>query len=362
MKSKLFICSLAVVLFILTSTTAQSQFQNSKRLLELRGDWKFKIGDKSNWADPKLDDSKWADIYAPAEWQNEGYPGYNGYAWYRRHIDIPNDWVSKDLLLNLGNVDDCDETYINGQFIGFSGLMPPNYTSAYNWLRQYPFSSGILHSGDNVIAVRVYDGGGVGGITGGRLGIYERHDLVKPEISLPTTWKFITGDDMKWKEINFDDKDCTNVRVPSYWETQGFKDYDGYAWYRVKFKVPSEYKDKDLILLAGKIDDFDETYLNGKKIGRTGTMPKYEMTRPNSNAYLQVREYMIPPDLLKFDEENVLAVRVYDCWMGGGIWDGPLGIVTREHFVKYKHKFRNTQNWFGNMMDDIFNNSEDTDE
>lgn len=43
------------------------------------------------------------------------------------------------------------------------------------------------------------------------------------------------------------------------------------------------------------------------------------MTHTNSDEYSQMRAYMIPDGLVRFDGKNVLAVRVYDCWQGGGI-------------------------------------------
>jgi sialate O-acetylesterase len=356
MKTNIIINFLAILISIIFVGNLRAQ--DARELLDLEGNWKFKLGDDQHWADPKFNDSKWQEIYVPANWEDEGYPGYDGYAWYRIHFNVEKDWLSKDLLLDLGLIDDIDETYINGQFVDFSGLFPPNYFSTYNVPRKYPVPAGILHAGkDNVIAVRVYDGGGYGGINHGPVGLYERVDFLHPDVALPSTWKFTKGDNMEWKEVNFDDKHWKNVRVPAYWETQGFKDYDGFGWYRVAFNVPEEYRDKDVIILVGKVDDFDETYLNGEKIGRTGARltEGFEMHYPNSDAYLELRAYTIPAGLLKAGGENILAVRVYDCWLGGGIYDGPIGIITREHYLRYKHSLREPHRWFKRLMEDIFN-------
>lgn len=205
-----------------------------------------------------------------------------------------------------------------------------------------------------MIAVRVYDDEQDGGITSGRVGIYEQRDVFHPDLTLPTIWKLKTGDNMEWKEIQYDDRNWKDVRVPSNWEHQGFADYDGYAWYRVAFNVPAEYQDRNLVLLVGKIDDFDETYLNGERIGRTGTMPKREMNSTNSDAYRQLRAYAIPSGLLHPGKENILAVRVYDCWQWGGIYEGPIGITDREQYRKYKRTIRNVNDWFRELFDDFF--------
>ena len=357
-KFKMFINSF-VILFSLIYTLSPERLlaQNNRLLLDLRGDWKFKLGDNSRWADPKFDDSKWSEIYVPANWEDEGYPNYDGYAWYRIHFKFEKDWHSKDLMLDLGLIDDVDEAYLNGQSIGSAGDFPPDYNSAYNASRNYPVPEELLHEGkDNILAVRVYDDAGVGGINQGRIGLYERRNSFPVDIKLPLTWKFIPGDQMKWKEVNFDDKNWKSVRVPAYWETQGFKDYDGFGWYRITFKVPAEYKDKDLIMLLGKIDDYDETYLNGKKIGRTGPRLRDDMDshHTDSDAYNQVRAYTIPDGLIKPGQDNVIAVRVYDVWNVGGIYEGPIGIITREHFQKYKHNLHTSDRWFRNFFEDIF--------
>jgi sialate O-acetylesterase len=38
---------------------------------------------------------------------------------------------------------------------------------------------------------------------------------------------------------------------------------------------------------------------------------------------------------LKPGEENVLAVRVYDGYLNGGIYEGPIGIITQDKYRKF---------------------------
>ena len=54
-------------------------------------------------------------------------------------------------------------------------------------------------------------------------------------------WKFITGDDVSWKNENVDDRNWQSVRVPAFWEATGFSDYDGFAWYRTRFSIPDGF-------------------------------------------------------------------------------------------------------------------------
>ena len=345
-----------LICFVVAGSSVKAYADDTHRIYNLRGDWKFQLGDNKRWSDPKFDDSQWSDIEVPATWEDEGYPGYDGYAWYRVHFTASSDWENEDLFVDLGRIDDADETYLNGQLIGTMGTMPPEYSTAYDSYRRYPIAYGLLRPNeDNVIAVRVYDNGGVGGIVDGRIGIYENRYSVDPDLRFPGVWKFKTGDNLDWKAEAFDDSDWKTVRVPAYWETQGYKDYDGYAWYRTKFVVPSDFSDEDLIALLGKIDDYDEVYLNGERIGHTGYMPTRPVHRTESDEYSQSRAYMIPSGVLHIGGNNVIAVRVYDCWQGGGIYEGPLGIVTRDHYAKYHRTVRHVSRWFQDLIDDLFN-------
>jgi hypothetical protein len=357
MKSRLVIALFGVLLFILIGIpVGDLRAEDTRMLLDLRGEWKFQTGDEVRWADPEFDDSKWSEIHVPSQWEDEGYEDYDGYAWYRIHFTVSDKWLSKDLLLDLGSIDDVDEVFVNGQSIGSTGSFPPDYSTAYNVQRRYPVPPDILKSGDNnVIAIRVYDDEQVGGITNGRIGLYERRDVLHSDVAFPSVWKFKTGDNKEWKEVQCDDKNWKDIRVPGNWERQGYKDYDGYAWYRIAFTVPDDLQDHNLILLVGKIDDFDETYLNGERIGRTGPMPKRRLHSSDSDEYSRLRAYSIPSGLLQFGKENILAIRVYDCWQWGGIYEGPIGIVDREQYRKYKRTSRNVDNWFRELFDEFFN-------
>lgn len=146
-------------------------------------------------------------------------------------------------------------------------------------------------------------------------------------ISLPSKWLFKTGDNSSYKEIGLDDKSWAEIEVPSWWENQGHPNYDGFAWYRLHFKIEKKNLTKEYYLLPGKIDDIDETYLNGELIGSLGKFPPDIQSECNAQ-----RIYKIPKNLLK--EENVLAVRVFDVTGGGGIWGGLIGLYEKKYSEK----------------------------
>jgi len=99
--------------------------------------------------------------------------------------------------------------------------------------------------------------------------------------------------------------------------------------------------------VLGKVDDIDEVYLNGKLVGATGNMEHKDM----GDNYLKLRAYYLSADNLKYGEKNLIAVRVYDGFKDGGIYEGPVSIVSQQEYIKYWNKLRNSNNF----IDKIFN-------
>jgi hypothetical protein len=136
---------------------------------------------------------------------------------------------------------------------------------------------------------------------------------------IPGPWRFRTGDDPRYATREFDEDAWETLPVPKRWEDAGHPDYDGFAWYRTRFALPvappAPADTSTPYLELGKVDDADETFLNGIKVGQTGDFPP--QYRSEWQAY---RRYQVPVDALNWGGENVLAVRVYDGGGAGGIW------------------------------------------
>lgn len=309
----------------------------------LSGKWKFSIGDDSVWALSEYDDRDWEEITVPASWENEGFHGYNGYAWYRLSFDLPKELEGRDLNLNLGFVDDIDQTYFNGELIGLSGGFPPYFLTAYNAFRKYYIPKEIIKKGKNLIAVRVYDMMVEGGIIKGKIGLYptksDSHLLSELELDLNLNgvWKFKLGDDLNWKQPQLNDSEWLNIFVPAFWETQGYSKYNGFAWYRRSFLYPPETPNKKMVLLLGKIDDIDQTFLNGELVGSIGNwdFDDVPVNFNNNNEWETIRGYYIPDSLITPGKKMTLAVRVYDGYLDGGIYEGPIGFVNQEKYHQY---------------------------
>jgi hypothetical protein len=145
---------------------------------------------------------------------------------------------------------------------------------------------------------------------------------------LPSAWKFHTGDNPAWSAPGFNDAGWDSVRAGRSWESQGH-DYDGFAWYRTRVVIPhslqaASWLKGGLDIRLGKIDDGDQVYLNGKLIGQNG---EDGGTIQDGNAQV-LRVYRLPLNdpAIHWDQENVIAVRVYDHGGRGGMWEGPYSV------------------------------------
>jgi len=300
--------------------------------IDLKGEWSFSIGDNKQWISPDYDDSRWEKIIAPADWENEGFHGYDGHAYYRIHFDGSLLEKNQNHFLNLGSIDDVDEAYVNGALVGRSGCFPPEFKTAYKANRKYYIpNSTIDFRGDNVITVRVYDDVLNGGITHGNLGIYTPKRTQILNQTFHGLWKFSQEDNSDFKEISYQENHWEDILVPSYWDNQGHGLYDGIAWYRKTFELEFELeRNKNYYIILGKVDDFDITYLNGQKIGSTNDGLDYGRSR----SYNKLRIYKIPFNLLNTESPNVLAVKVLDIGNDGGIYMGPIGIIEEENLTQ----------------------------
>jgi hypothetical protein len=156
---------------------------------------RFMTGDNSTWRQPGFDDHSWKKIQTGNVWQQQGYPDYHGYAWYRMHVVIPAELKQQaawkdSLRIFLAHVNDVDETWLNGTLIGHTGAFPNEpggYISKWPAERSYQLSihdTAIHWDKENIVAVRVFDGGGTGGIFMGTpyIGMLEKMDGVQVDV------------------------------------------------------------------------------------------------------------------------------------------------------------------------------------
>ncbi len=144
--------------------------------------------EETPWCAFDYDDSEWKTIPVPGYIQTNGEPGFDGVFWERGTFEIPASWAGKELILHLGTVDDNDFTYFNGVEIG--------HTEGCIASRDYVIPAELVKAGKAVIAVRVHDTGGLGGIMGdfNKMRLSKVGKKGKEEsISIVGQWKYRTS-------------------------------------------------------------------------------------------------------------------------------------------------------------------------
>lgn len=100
----------------------------------------------------------WDTMTVPGMWEQSVLPDFDGAVWMQREVELPSGAAGKPLVLNVGTIDNMDDTYFNGVRVG--GF--DNYAAS----RSYEVPANIVKAGKNVISIRVIDFDGDGGIGG----------------------------------------------------------------------------------------------------------------------------------------------------------------------------------------------------
>ncbi len=108
-----------------------------------------------------------------------------------------------------------------------------------------------------------------------------------------------------WADPELDMEEWGTMELPGRWEDCGLVGLDGIVWFRFEFELSAEAMAQGITINMGAIDDSDQTWVNGNKVG--------EMIQ----QYNSPRIYKAAPEYLK-EGKNVIAVRVEDTGGGGG--------------------------------------------
>ena len=148
----------AMPLLNLDSLTKQKNALTTKRLGKLQANFSPSPEEIDSWKKVSLDDSRWPKMKVPGLWEQQALGDLDGIVWMRKTVQVAVAEAGKAAILELAMIDDADICYVNGVNVGS--------TSSHNAHRKYKVPAGILKEGNNVIAVRVQDTGGGGGIYG----------------------------------------------------------------------------------------------------------------------------------------------------------------------------------------------------
>ena len=165
---------------LLAENQMKSIIENIERIQGSR----VESANESEFKNAVFNDSNWPEMHAPELWENQQLPSLDGTVWMRKAIKISKSDVNQEALIELAKIDDLDSTYVNGVFIGT--------TKRYDENRKYTIPKNVLKEGENVIAIRIFDYAGGGGIWGdaSNLKITTANNVV----SLAGNWKFHVAD------------------------------------------------------------------------------------------------------------------------------------------------------------------------
>lgn len=149
------------------SAPLQAEYQkwlNTLKQVELKpagnDQWKDLNFNDENVQSTEYNDSKWPVMELPTQFERV-IGEFDGAVWFRKMVDIPQNMTGKDLTLSLGPIDDMDRTYFNGKLIGST-----EGSGFWQVERNYEIPASLVKAGANLIAVRVLDTQGGGGIYG----------------------------------------------------------------------------------------------------------------------------------------------------------------------------------------------------
>ncbi|MBN1181976.1 MAG: beta galactosidase jelly roll domain-containing protein [Bacteroidales bacterium] len=180
-----------IVTQLTTSESEYEKFENWVNTLkainveELPSDTRYRDMkfEDDQYSLPDYDCSTWKTMQLPCLWETSDLGNFDGVVWFRKEFELPENIYPEGFTLYLGPVDDMDITYINGIEIG--SMLGGGF---WNVDRNYTIPESCLKKGKNVIAVRVTDPQGGGGIYGENISIMKGN---KEVLSLSGDWKYI---------------------------------------------------------------------------------------------------------------------------------------------------------------------------
>ncbi len=160
---------------------APFKFRRTKPRLSERDDWDYAVATVSSTELPKrgwkfatdpegnghdrdffaenFDDGGWKTI-GVGNWEEQGFPGYDGFAWYRIAFDAPEKVDCNAVELSFGGVDEEAWVWLNGVYVGQHAVGTGGWDKPF----ALDVTDEIRWGGRNVLVVRVYDARQAGGI------------------------------------------------------------------------------------------------------------------------------------------------------------------------------------------------------
>lgn len=128
--------------------------------------WKFRIdpeevGQEEGWYAPDFDDSEWReDVPIETSWQNLMDEDYQGAAWYRISIDVPELPDGDRAYLHFEGVDEQAWVWLNGESVGEHAMGPEGWAVPF----LLDVEDSIIPGAENQLTVKVENTLAAGGI------------------------------------------------------------------------------------------------------------------------------------------------------------------------------------------------------
>jgi len=138
-------------------------------------------------------------------------------------------------------------------------------------------------------------------------------------INLKGKWKIIFSDTQEIPLSENDDSHSDIIVLPGNWSglIKKSRGLETKIWLKKEIIIPAKLKGRLLCLDMGRIATADETFFNGIKIGKTGRFPEKNGLFNYYFSWLNNRRYFIPESLIKYNQKNSVAVRVYSHVISG---------------------------------------------
>ena len=279
-------------------------------------------------------------------------PGKNVFGWYAHFFAVPKYLQRMDLLIDLGLIDDADETFLNGSLIGRTGAVPGG--SAWQSDRLYRASAGISTNDQNSLLIHVWSLWGLGGIV--------RHPVIKSAIcSENTQWNlaFIKDVDAPKGGINSAENlsqalnICFMKNSPTWHQVsmpwKGYTDWkDDIHW--AVFRLDFNLRRADgtlctfsspVVLDLGCVFDVAAVFLNGERIGLLGRFGE-ETEKPFTEAASQARILVEPRHWSRTGNNQLYIVIFRERGVGGlpGVPGIALENPLEQDYMREEYLFR----------------------
>ncbi len=145
----------------------------------------------ADWMKESFDDRDWGTMELPQSFGEKSNPeltSFDGIICLRRSVELGPAMVAGPAFLELGPIDDRDEAFVNGVLVGGT-----REDGQWARTRRYAIPAGTLRVGTNVIAIRVLDTAGTGGVNGAATDLAIVSADGTTRAPLAGAWRWIRG-------------------------------------------------------------------------------------------------------------------------------------------------------------------------